>query len=57
MARITLVEILKDHGVRAYLRGGRIFAEDFWQDEAGTVSERIVELSPSVRAIRAFLGY
>jgi hypothetical protein len=57
MPRTKLLEILKNHGVRAYLRGGRIFAEDFGQDEAGTVSERVVELPSTLKAVRAFLGY
>ena len=57
MARTKLVEILKDHGVHASLRNGRIFAEDFYQDAAGQVHERVVEVPASVRAIRAFLGY
>ena len=57
MARTQLVQFLLDHGVKAYQRGGMIYAYDLYSDAAGYVHERIVTLRPSVRTVRAFLGY
>jgi len=57
MARSKLVEILQNHGVRAWTRGGHIYALDLTADEVGTVSERVIELPANFRAIKAFLGY
>ena len=57
MAREQLVQILREHGVRAYTRSGSIYALDQYQDESGTVHDAFVRLRPSLRAIRDFLGY
>jgi len=57
MARSQLVQILKDHGVRAYERNGSIFALEQYQDESGTVHDTFVRLRPSLKTIRDFLGY
>ena len=57
MARSQLVQMLIEHGVRAYERHGHIFAYDLYSDLGGFVHERIVELRPSLKAIRDFLGY
>jgi len=57
MSRSRLVELLKDHGVRAFERGGQILAYDLYSDESGTVHERIVSIRPSKGAVLAFLGY
>ena len=57
MAREKLVQLLIEHGVRAYERHGHIFAYDLYSDLGGFVHERIVELRPSLKAIRDFLEY
>jgi len=57
MAREQLVQMLIEHGVRAYERHGHIFAYDLYSDQAGYVHERIVELRASLKAVRSFLGY
>ena len=57
MARSQLVQFLLDHGVKAYQRGGLIYAYDLYSDMAGIIHERIVTIRPSARAVRAFLGY
>lgn len=57
MSRSKLVELLKNHGVRAREANGQILAYDLYQDESGTVHERIVSIRPSKGAVLAFLGY
>ena len=57
MSRTSLVEMLTNHGVRAYQHNGYIRAWDVQQDETGTICEGWVRLRPSLRVIRAFLGY
>jgi hypothetical protein len=57
MARSQLVQFLLDHGVKAYQRGGMIYAYDMYSDAAGYVHERIVALKPSLRTVKVFLGY
>jgi hypothetical protein len=57
MAREQLVQILREHGVRAYTRNGSIYALDQYQDAAGVVHDGFIRLRPSLRAIRDFLGY
>ena len=57
MARSKLVEILKEHGVRAYEQNGHIYALDTYQDAGGFVHDHFVRLRASLRVVRAFLGY
>ena len=57
MAREQLVQILRDHGVRAYTRAGHIFALDVYSDVAGVLHDGWVEIRPSLKAVRDFLGY
>ena len=57
MARNQLVQLLLDHGVKAYTAHGYIIAQNTYQDAAGTIQEGWIRLRPSVKVIRAFLGY
>ena len=57
MARSKLLEILQGHGVKAYTRGGNLYALKTDQDEAGFVHDTFVRLHPTLRAVRYFLGY
>ena len=56
MARSQLIQILKDHGVRAYAAHGRIFARNVYADEAGVLHDDWIRLRPSLKAVRDFLG-
>ena len=57
MSTTALVVILRQHGFRAWISNGRIFAEDIVYDRAGGKHIAAVELWPSVKAVKAFLGY
>ena len=57
MARNQLVQLLLDHGVKAYTAHGYIIAQNTYQDAAGTIQEGWIRLRPSVKVIRHFLGY
>lgn len=57
MVHIRLVQMLAEHGVKAYMRGGYIFALDYYQDIAGYVHEDWIQMRPSLKVVRAFLGY
>jgi len=57
MIHTQLVNMLIEHGVKAYMRGGYIFALNCYQDVAGYVHEDWIRMRPSVKVVRAFLGY
>ena len=57
MSKTALVVIIRQHGFRAWISNGRIFAEDIVYDRAGGKHIAAVELRPSVKAVKAFLGY
>ena len=57
MARSQLIQILREHGIRAYAAHGRIFARNVYADEAGVLHDDWIRLKPSIKVVRAFLGY
>ena len=57
MIHTQLVNMLIEHGVKAYMRGGYIFALNCYSDLAGCVHEDWIRMRPSVKVVRAFLGY
>jgi hypothetical protein len=57
MARSQLIQLLRDHGFRAYARYGYLYALDLYTDEAGCVHEHFVALRPRLKVVMAFLGY
>ena len=57
MARQQLVQLLKDHGVRAWAENGNLYAVDLYADGGGVVHDRVIELTPTLKAVRKFLGY
>ena len=57
MIHTQLVQMLAEHGVKAYMRGGYIFALYCYQDIAGYVHEDWIRMRPSLKVVKAFLGY
>jgi hypothetical protein len=57
MSKTRLVVIIRQHGFRAWISNGHIFAEDVVYDRAGGKHIAAVELRASIKAIRDFLGY
>lgn len=57
MSRSKLVDILTSHSVKAYQANGFIYALNEFTDEAGYFHEGWIRLRPSLRVVRAFLGY
>jgi hypothetical protein len=57
MVHTQLVQMLIEHGVKAYTRGGHIFALNIYSDIAGYVHEDWIRMRPSLKVVKAFLGY
>ena len=55
--REKLLTLLHEHGVKAHIRGGNLYALSTQADEAGFVNDTFIRLHPTVRAVRYFLGY
>jgi hypothetical protein len=57
MIHTQLVNMLIEHGVKAYMRGGYIFALSSYSDIAGYVHDDWIRMRPSLKVVKAFLGY
>lgn len=57
MSRRSLVRILREHGIHAYTSHGHIFAWDVYSTLDHKLVQSLVELKPSIKVIRDFLGY
>ena len=51
-----LVAYIEQHGVEAKQRGGRLYAKDDYM-LGGIAFTRTVELTPTMAAVREWLGY
>lgn len=52
-----LASMIDSHGFPAWVKDGKLFAQDCWREDDGTVKTATVELPATLQAVRDWLGY